>query len=161
MDVKQIKELMAAMGRAGIDKMVWKQEGDFEVQLERHPESHPQTIAHYSHPPSTFMPTPTFEQDFQRPLPPARGVEEAAAKAEEPGVFVISPMVGTFYSSASPDDPSFVKVGDRVEPGTVVCIIEAMKVMNEVKAGVSGTVAEILTSNGSPVEFATKIMRVV
>jgi acetyl-CoA carboxylase biotin carboxyl carrier protein len=160
MDVKQIKELMAAMGRAGIDKIVWKGD-DFEVQLERHPESHPHTVAHYAHPHATFM-APPFEQDFQRPLPAARGVEEAPQKpSDQPGSFVTSPMVGTYYSSPSPEDPAFIKVGDRIESDTVVCIIEAMKVMNEVKSGIAGTVAEILVSNGSPVEFATKIIRVV
>lgn len=161
MDVKQIKELMAAMGRAGIDKMVWKQEGDFEVSLERHPEAHPH-ITHYNHPPATFMAQPPFEQDFQRPLPAARGVEDTkVVPAEETGLFVTSPMVGTFYTSPSPDDPPFIKVGDKIDAGTVVCIIEAMKVMNEVKAGITGTVAEILISNSSPVEFGTKLFRVV
>ncbi|MBS0650861.1 MAG: acetyl-CoA carboxylase biotin carboxyl carrier protein, partial [Verrucomicrobia bacterium] len=61
----------------------------------------------------------------------------------------------------SPDDPPFIKVGDRVEENTVVCIIEAVKVMNEVKAGVSGVVAEILVDNAHPVEFGTKILRIV
>ena len=69
-------------------------------------------------------------------------------------------MVGTFYSSPSPDDPHFVKVGDKIEKHTVVCIIEAMKVMNEVKAGVGGTVAEILIESGHPVEFGTKLFRI-
>lgn len=160
MDVKQIKELMAAMGRAGIDKMVWKQEGDFEVCLERHPEAHPH-ITHYAPPPATFMGQPPFEQDFQRPLPAARGVEEVKTTAEEGGLFVSSPMVGTFYAAPSPDDPPFIKEGDRVDAGTVVCIIEAMKVMNEVKAGVSGTVAEVLITSGSAVEFGTKLFRIV
>ena len=159
MDAKQIKELMAAMARIGIDKMVWKQEGDFEISFERHPEAHP-NITHYNHPPATFMPPPPFEQDFQRPLPAARGVEETKGD-DASGLFVTSPMVGTFYSSPSPEDPPFLKVGDRVDAGTVVCIIEAMKVMNEVKAGITGTVAEVLVGNGSPVEFGTKLFRVV
>lgn len=160
MDSKQIKELMAAMARIGIDKMVWKQEGDFEICLERHPEAHPH-ITHYNNTPATFMSPPPFEQDFQRPLPAARGVEETKGGAEETGLFITSPMVGTFYSSPSPEDPAFVKVGDRVDAGAVVCIIEAMKVMNEIKGGVGGTVTEILVANGSPVEFGTKLFRVV
>jgi acetyl-CoA carboxylase biotin carboxyl carrier protein len=69
-------------------------------------------------------------------------------------------MVGTFYSSPSPDQPVFVKVGDRVSENTVVCIIEAMKVMNEVKAGVSGVVAEVLVSNAEAVEFGSKLFRI-
>jgi acetyl-CoA carboxylase biotin carboxyl carrier protein len=65
------------------------------------------------------------------------------------------------YHAASPEDASFVKVGDRVDENTIVCIIEAMKVMNEVKAGMSGTIAEILSDNAHPVEFGTKLFRVV
>ena len=155
MDLKQIKELMAAMGRAGIDKMVWKQEGDFELLLESHPEAHP--IAHYAHSPATFV------QDFGRPLPEARGVEPVKVEkssTDDTSRYITSPMVGTFYSRPSPDDPSFIRPGDRIEPHTVVCIVEAMKVMNEVKAGVSGTVVEVLVDNASPVEFGTKLFRI-
>ncbi|MCX6995341.1 MAG: acetyl-CoA carboxylase biotin carboxyl carrier protein [Chlamydiae bacterium] len=160
MDAKQIKELMAAMARIGIDKMLWKQEGDFEISLERHPESHPH-ITHYNHPQATFMSPPSFEQDYQRPLPPARGIEEIKPANEEPGFFVTSPMVGTFYGSPSPEDPQFIKVGDVINANTVVCIIEAMKVMNEIRTSVVGTVAEVMVSNGSPVDFGAKLFRVV
>ena len=66
-------------------------------------------------------------------------------------------MVGTFYESSSPEDPPFMKIGDVVEKGTVVCIIEAMKVMNEIKAQTSGTVVEICVNNGQPVEFGAKL----
>ena len=70
-------------------------------------------------------------------------------------------MVGTLYASSSPDNPPFVKVGDKVSEQTIVCIVEAMKVMNEVKAGISGTVAEVCIDNGHPVEFGTKLFRIV
>ena len=70
-------------------------------------------------------------------------------------------MVGTHFTSPGPDQPPFVKVGDKVVENTVVCIIEAMKVMNEVKAGVSGTVAEILADNSQPVEFGSRLLRIV
>lgn len=69
-------------------------------------------------------------------------------------------MVGTFYLSPSPEDPQFVSVGDKVDKNTVMCIIEAMKVMNEVKAGISGIVEEILVDNAHPVEFGTKLFRI-
>ena len=69
-------------------------------------------------------------------------------------------MVGTFYSTPSPEDPAFVKVGDKVNPDSIVCIIEAMKVMNEVKAGISGTVSAILVDNGQPIEFGSQLFRV-
>ena len=70
-------------------------------------------------------------------------------------------MVGTFYAASSPEDPPFAKVGDVVDENTVICIVEAMKVMNEVKAGVSGKVAEICVDNAHPVEFGTKLFRIV
>ena len=69
----------------------------------------------------------------------------------------MSPMVGTFYSSPSPDDPPFVNVGDEVKKDTVVCIIEAMKVMNEVKAGKSGKIKKVFVDNAHPVEFGTQL----
>ncbi len=82
---------------------------------------------------------------------PAAGAE--AADAGPQGTPFTSPMVGTFYRSPSPEAESFIEVGDVVGPETVVCIIEAMKVMNEIKAETSGTVVEILVENGEPVEF--------
>ena len=69
-------------------------------------------------------------------------------------------MVGTFYSTPSPDQPPYVKIGDYVSEDTVVCITEAMKVMNEVKAGVSGTVVEVLVDSSDPVQFGTKLFRI-
>lgn len=84
---------------------------------------------------------------------PAAPVAEAAAPAPAPGTPVESPLVGTFYSAPSPDSAPFVKVGDRVTPDTVICIIEAMKVMNEIKAEKSGVVKEIVAQNGQPVEY--------
>ncbi|MBJ22816.1 MAG: acetyl-CoA carboxylase, biotin carboxyl carrier protein [Deltaproteobacteria bacterium] len=77
--------------------------------------------------------------------------QEAEAPSEAEGIN--SPMVGTFYRSSSPDADPFVRVGDRVEEGTVVCILEAMKVMNEIQAEKSGEIAEVLVENGEPVEF--------
>ena len=79
----------------------------------------------------------------------------------EDKVYITSPMVGTFYTTPAPDQPVFVKKGDTVEKGTVVCIIEAMKVMNEVKAGISGTIEEILIENGHPVEFGSNLFTII
>ncbi len=83
-----------------------------------------------------------------------------AAPAVESGNIVTSPIVGTFYAAPSPDKPPFVKVGDTVNAGDVVCIIESMKLMNEINCEFSGKVAEIYVSNGEPVEFGQKIMRI-
>ncbi|QDV92178.1 Acetyl-CoA biotin carboxyl carrier [Phycisphaerae bacterium RAS2] len=85
----------------------------------------------------------------------------SAAPAVDASLAAIkSPMVGTFYATPDPDAPAFVKVGDRVSPETVVCIIEAMKVFNEIKAEVSGTIESIDVTSGTPVEFGQVLMRV-
>lgn len=84
----------------------------------------------------------------------------AAAVAEESGNIIKSPIIGTFYSSPSPEKPAFVKVGDTVNAGEVVCIIESMKLMNEINSEFSGKVAEIYVNNGDSVEYGQKIMRI-
>ena len=85
----------------------------------------------------------------------------AAPGADEAGfTFVKSPMVGTFYRSPSPENPSFIEVGAKVEDKTVVCIIEAMKIMNEIQAEVKGTVTEILVENGQPVEYGQRLFKI-
>ncbi|NGX26552.1 MAG: Biotin carboxyl carrier protein of acetyl-CoA carboxylase [Chlamydiae bacterium] len=151
MDLKQIKELIAAMEKAGLRKMRIKEEKGFEVELERALE-HP-------HPPP---PRHELPHHFAPSAPPHRHPpEEEKMEATKEGDFVSSPMVGIFYSSPSPDDPAYVKVGDEVDEETVVCIIEAMKVMNEVKAGKKGKIAEILVSNADPVEFGTHLYRML
>jgi len=157
-EMKQIKELMSAMEKMGIKRLRIKNKGEYEIEMERKdegvPVSHPLTYLH----PEAMHRFPTHTTPIYRD----QGVE--GAKVEEKkgeGKFIMSPMVGTLYASPSPDDPQFVKVGDKIDENTVVCIIEAMKVMNEVKAGVSGTIAEILIENGHPVEFGTEIFRIV
>lgn len=157
MDMKQIKELMTAMEKAGVKRIRVKEEKGFELELERDGEM-PQMVSvrHESHPSQHhhFSPPPA-------PLIHGKGHHEEAKKEAPKGDFVTSPMVGTFYSAPSPEDPAYIKVGDRVEEGTVVCIIEAMKVMNEVKAGKKGKIAEILVSNADPVEYGTQLFRIV
>lgn len=92
---------------------------------------------------------------------PAPAAAPAAAAPAAPSLAEItSPMVGTFYSSPSPDAPPYVEVGQTVTPETVVCIIEAMKVMNEIKAEVAGVIAEVVADNGKPVQFGQALFRV-
>lgn len=90
---------------------------------------------------------------------PASAESPSAAPAPAGGIEIKSPMVGTFYASPSPENPPFLSVGQEVTPDTVVCIIEAMKVMNEIKAEVSGTVVEIAAENGKPVQFGQTLFR--
>lgn len=161
MELKQIKELMAAMGRTGTKRISIKREG-FEIEVERDsgPIRVPETLFDGS------------EENYNRTDDALRRANMSTATLAAAGastttkedlnsMFVTSPMVGTFYSSSSPDAAPFVKVGDKIDKNTVVCIIEAMKVMNEIKAGVTGTVAEVLVESGLPVEFGTKLIRVV
>src|SRR5690606_2573624 len=83
-----------------------------------------------------------------------------AAKPDERLIEVVAPIVGTFYSSPSPDAPAYVRVGERVKVGAVLCIIEAMKLMNEIEAEVAGTVREILVENDEPVEYGQVLFRI-
>jgi len=166
MELKQIKELMTAMERAGIKKLSVKENGGFELHLERQEEL-PHLSSSVAPPHSHHFLAREGEihlREHVQHLPKTVAQIEAPLEKKEEkveGKFIVSPMVGTFYASPAPEDPAFVKVGDRVDENTVVCIIEAMKVMNEVKAGVSGTVAEIYVQNAHPVEFGTKIFRIV
>lgn len=156
---------MAAMGRTGTKRLSLKKDG-FELQLEREENG-------------GFKPLDTSLDVDDYPLKHemanrtnialSKGKDLSSSLASGEGSsdkddasssYITSPMVGTFYSSPSPDDPTFVRAGDRVEKGVVVCIIEAMKVMNEVKSSASGIVAEILVENGHPVEFGTKLFRI-
>lgn len=89
------------------------------------------------------------------------GTTDAAQAAETEGTVITAPLVGTFYGSPAPDQPTFVKVGDTVAEGDVVCIIEAMKFMNEVNSEVSGKVAEILVKDGELVEYGQPLIRII
>lgn len=155
MDIEQIKELMGVLESSKLSKLIFKK-GDMELHLEK--EVQPvQPVPRPVHTDSGFE--AAFQSDVA--LKGERGGSvRRDAPQEAPGKFVTSPMVGTFYASGAPDQPPFVKIGDQVHEDTVVCIIEAMKVMNEVKAGVKGIVAEVLADNAQPVEFGTRLFRI-
>lgn len=95
------------------------------------------------------------------PVPAAGQPAPLSAKDEEEGLTPIaSPMVGTFYRAPSPEAPAFVEVGDDVEPGKTVCIVEAMKLFNEIEAEIRGKVVKVLVDNGQPVEYGQKLMMI-
>lgn len=152
MEMEQIKEIIAALEKSQLGKLTIKK-GDFEIHLEK------PGLAPLPPAPRPHMAPADTESAFQSELA-QKGERGGSRAVEQSGTYVTSPMVGTFYASAAPDQPSFVKVGDRVSENTVVCIIEAMKVMNEVKAGISGTVAEVLANNAQPVEFGAPLLRI-
>lgn len=160
MEIKQIKDLMQAMGRSGIRRLHLKRDG-FEIDLEREEEAK-QMLAKQV---LEFVEENPMRNDIElhrarASLKATPKQEEASPPADDSSLYVKSPMVGTYYAQPGPDDPPFAKVGDSVNSETVVCIIEAMKVMNEVKAGVSGIITEILVETGQPVEFGTKLFRI-
>ncbi len=116
---------------------------------------------------TVFLPPPAFPTMGQVLLPaaaPAKtsGAPDASASGSAPAASkeIISPMVGTFYRAASPESPAFIEIGQEVNAETVVCIIEAMKVMNEIKAEVSGVIAEVVAENGKPVQFGQALFKV-
>lgn len=111
-------------------------------------------------PPPMPMPVPMGSPAVSTAAAAVAVSAAAEAPAEVSGNVVTSPIIGTFYSSPSPEKPAFVKVGDTVNVGDVVCIIESMKMMNEITSEFSGKVAEIYVNNEDPVEFGQKIMRI-
>lgn len=144
MDLKQLKDIMQLFERSSLSKMIVKEKGGAEVTLEKPREilAEPQQ--------------PAIQHVARSPVVVAPAHPVATQKEEIGGAndyIVKSPMVGTFYRSSSPDEKPYVKEGDKVNADTVVCIVEAMKVMNEVKAGKAGVIKKSLVNDGDPIEF--------
>lgn len=152
MDIKEIRSLIDLMKKNGVAVFKMEREG-FKITLKTSEATSQIRVT----PPSL---SPVMDLSPQ-PAPAAAPQPVAAAPtpAASAGPEIKSPMVGTFYSASSPDAPPFVSVGQEVTPDTVVCIIEAMKVMNEVKAETSGVIAEICAENGKPVQFGQALFR--
>ena len=147
MDIRKVKKLIELLEESNIDEIEIK-EGEESVRISRNgaQSAAPQYLPQYAPPPPPPAPAPA-------PVvaAPAAAVEPAPAAPQ--GHVVRSPMVGTFYRSPSPTSPVFVEVGQTVKAGDVICIVEAMKMMNQIEADKSGTVEAILVENGEPVEF--------
>jgi acetyl-CoA carboxylase biotin carboxyl carrier protein len=153
LDLKDIKELIALMKKNDLSVFKMEKEG-FKITLKKGTDFEP---ASNGAPSYASAPAPAVSA-APAPVTPASTApaESAAADQRE----INSPMVGTFYGASAPDAPAFISVGQVVTPETVVCIIEAMKVMNEIKAELSGTITEILAENGKPVQFGQPLFRV-
>ncbi len=139
------------MKKNGIAVFKMEKEG-FKITMKTGEAGNP--VHYVTSAPATAVPAPAQAQPS-----PASAEAPEAAPAAAGGIEIKSPMVGTFYASPSPENPPFLSVGQEVTPDTVVCIIEAMKVMNEIKAEVSGTVVEIAAENGKPVQFGQTLFR--
>ena len=148
-DLKEIKAIIDLMKKHDLSVFEIEKEG-FRLKLEKGPSTKAAAAA-----PPAAAGTP-------KAAPAAPETTPAAPKAIEsvPLREIVSPMVGTYYRSASPDVPPFVDVGKTVTEDTVVCIIEAMKVMNEIKAETSGIITEVLVENGKPVQFGQVLFKV-
>lgn len=151
MDVKKIESLAKLMQETGLTGLELV-EGDMELRLERQQEVVAVAPAALVMP--VAAPAPAAGAEAQ-----AASQEQAAPRKE--GALVLSPTVGVFYASPSPDARPFVEVGDQVKKGDTLCIIEAMKLMNEIPSEVDGTVAEICVGNGQVVEYNQPLFRIV
>ncbi len=151
MDFKQIQDLIKLINKSNIGE-VTIEEKEFKITVKQKKDQ----VISYSPPPMAI-------QQYQPALPPA---QPAAGTHPEPGdspapvnakaentVTIKSPMIGTFYRKPSPDKPLFVEIGDEVSPGKVVCIIEAMKLFNEIESEISGKIVKVLAEDASPVEY--------
>ena len=152
MDIKEIRTLIDLMKKNGVAVFKMEREG-FKITLK---------TAGAVGPAQYVTSQPVFSVSEPATLPAITSEAPAAPSAPAAatgGIEIKSPMVGTFYTAPSPESPAFLTVGQQVTPDTVVCIIEAMKVMNEVKAEVSGVVTEICAENGKPVQFGQPLFR--
>jgi len=153
MDFKQIQELIKMINKSNIGEVSIEEKG-FKLTIKQKEEPVQQVIAAPAHPqPIATLPA----APVAAPQPAAAPAAEKPAKAAEAPagntITIKSPMIGTFYRSPSPDKPSFVNVGDEIAPGKVVCIIEAMKLFNEIESEISGKIVKVLVEDASPVEY--------
>lgn len=155
MDLKQIQELIRFVAKAGVSEVQLERE-DFKIVIKTgHGEERPVHQAIYS--------APMMQQPMQMQMPAQNNAPaQQSAPAEQPKVAeqadsktisIKSPMIGTFYRKPGPDKEVFVNVGDKVSAGQVVCVIEAMKLFNEIESDVNGTIVKILVDDSSPVEY--------
>ena len=155
MDIRKVKKLIELLEESNINELEIT-EGEESVRISRG------GTTTYAAPAPVAAPVPVAAAPVT--VPPSQSVEASAAAPvadELAGHVVRSPMVGSFYSSPAPGSPTFVSVGQSVAPGDVLCIIEAMKMMNQIEADKAGTIGAILVEDGEPVEFDQPIFTIV
>ncbi|MCP8465294.1 acetyl-CoA carboxylase biotin carboxyl carrier protein [Pseudomonas sp. ZM23] len=154
MDIRKVKKLIELLEESGIDELEIK-EGEESVRISRHSK----TAA------APVYAAPAYAAPAAAPAPVAAAAAPAAEAAPAApklnGKVVSSPMVGTFYRAASPTSANFVEVGQSVKKGDILCIVEAMKMMNHIEAETSGVIEQILVENGQPVEFDQPLFTIV
>lgn len=169
MDLRKIKALIEAVTEGDIAELeVESKEG--KVRIRRNPRENSGPAPYVVMSPASLppgdsakppsSPGDTSQLSSQPPSAPAKEETDAKDESENSFVMVTAPIVGTFYEAPSPGAPAFVEVGDKVEPGQVLCIIEAMKLMNEIEAEVAGVVAKRFVSNSQPVEYGEALFAI-
>ena len=150
MDIKQIQDLIRFVAKSGVNEVAIEQ-NDFKI-----------TIKTNQAPTYVTASVPAMQPAFEHAAPAAASTPASTAEAAVPVaptadtskyITIKSPMIGTFYRSSSPDKPLFVNVGDEIKEGQVLCIIEAMKLFNEIESEMSGRIVKVLVDNASPVEY--------
>ena len=157
MDFKQIQELIKIVNRSTIGELSIE-EGDFKITIKQKEEPVP---VYASAPVQNYAPAPPLPAQLAAPASPSpsssgntpASAQDAAPKQADNLITIKSPMIGTFYRSSGPDKPAFVNIGDEVSAGKTVCIIEAMKLFNEIESEVKGTIVKVLVEDASPVEY--------
>jgi acetyl-CoA carboxylase biotin carboxyl carrier protein len=149
-DIAKLRSLLEVLTEQDVAEFEHESEG-VRVRIVRRP-------AHVA--PAYAQPALAMAHAAHAPAPAPAAAPAAAAAEPADSVDVTSPFVGTFYRSPSPEAPSFVEVGSVVRPGQTLCIVEAMKLMNEIEAEISGTITEVFAQNGKSVEFGQKLFRI-
>lgn len=151
METKDIQKLIDFIAQSGLDE-VNIETSELKLAIKRYSNVAPIAVQQ--------APAPVIQAPVSTPAPASVAPAQPAIPAAQPAatntsnlITIKSPMIGTFYRSAGPDKPFFVEVGDEISPGKVVCIIEAMKLFNEIESEISGKIVKILVDNASPVEF--------
>jgi len=162
MDLREIKEVIKLMKTNDITDFELEKEG-FKIVLRKEKEIVSQKVIEplpaYYHPPAIVDIPQNYKQNHVS-APVSEKVETKPEVEDQSIAYVVSPMVGTFYAAPSPDSPPYVKTGQEIKADDVVCILEAMKVFNEIKAEVEGIILEVLVENGSPVEYGQKLFKI-
>ncbi|MET4141548.1 acetyl-CoA carboxylase biotin carboxyl carrier protein [Pedobacter sp. UYP1] len=150
MDIKQIQELIKFVSRSGVNEVAIEQK-DFKITIKT---NQTPTVITTTVPAQAVAPQVLPSAPAVQPVAVTANNASSAAEADDSKYITVkSPMIGTFYRSSSPEKPSFANVGDEIAPGKVICIIEAMKLFNEIESEVSGRIVKVLVDNSSPVEY--------
>lgn len=163
MDLKQIKQVIDLMKRSDLTAFELEEEG-FKIKIKRGADAVP--LVHTSRIASTTYSDAPLIEAVAAPRPQAAAGSTSPSLPGNPGAdeagvsYIKSPMVGTFYRASSPESKPFAEIGTKVSETSVVCIIEAMKIMNEIQSELKGAVLEVLVENGQPVEYGQKLFKI-